>query len=524
MLLNSSAFVCEDRRTFSKKKITNIFDKQIYFAIFVGVITSIAIMVDFLSIDFNGPSPSEIISQLKEKSISVPKWERLKTDYEPTLHPILTDTTTLRDKVRSDGQVDASARIIVGLEKLHVKRMAEFTFSIPVKRVYTNTEDNDIRKQISKAIEAVYRNVRIDSENIRRAISLYASCEIFTVWYAVRKPNTLYGFKSDYKLKCKTFSPMDGIHLYPLLNEMDDMLAMSFEYSKKVGDKTVMFFETYTENMHYVWKKGLAGDRWEPVLTQTTDDGEIVNGEEIVLMKIPGVYTWSPKPVYDGLSPIRAEIEYSLSRNSNVIAYNSAPLLKIVGGMKGKEEKGESYRVVRCESGGDVDYVSWSQSIEALKYHVETMEKLYWAQAQLPDLSFDNMKGLGNIGYDARQTLLTDAHLRIGDEAGMWTEFLERECNVIKAFLKIMNKKWANEIDDVIVEHIITPYIQNDELVEINKRMKANGNKPIESQLESIQKYGESSDAAATLKQIQEEEAVEAANNASVFNMENQVL
>ena len=106
----------------------------------------------------------------------------------------------------------------------------------------------------------------------------------------------------------------------------------------------------------------------------------------------------------------------------------------------------------------------------------------------------------------------------------MWTEFLERECNVIKAFLKAMNKKWENEIDNVIVEHVITPYIQNDEMVEINKRMKANGNKPIESQLESIQKYGESSDAAATLKQIQEENAVEATQSASAFNLENQVL
>ena len=269
---------------------------------------------------------------------------------------------------------------------------------------------------------------------------------------------------------------------------------------------------------------GKDGDKWEVVLTQITDDGEVVSGEDIILMKIPGIYASKAMPIYYGLSPIRAEIEYSLSRNSNVIAYNSAPLLKIVGGIKGKEDKGESYRVVRCESGGDVSYVSWSQSIEALKYHVETMEKLYWSQAQLPDLSFDNMKGLGNIGYDARQTLLTDAHLRVGDEAGLWLEFLERECNIIKAFLKIMNKKWENEVDNVVVEHIITPYIQNDELAEINKRMKANGNKPIESQLESIQKYGESSDAKATLEQIQKENAIEASNSATAFNLENQVL
>ena len=54
--------------------------------------------------------------------------------------------------------------------------------------------------------------------------------------------------------------------------------------------------------------------------------------------------------------------------------------------------------------------------------------------------------------------------------------------------------------------------------------MKANGGKAIESQLESIQKYGESSDASATLKQIQEEGTIEASQRASAFNLDNQVL
>ena len=84
-------------------------------------------------------------------------------------------------------------------------------------------------------------------------------------------------------------------------------------------------------------------------------------------------------------------------------------------------------------------------------------------QGQMPDLSFENMKSLGNIGFDARQMILSDAHLKIGDESGAWIEFFERECNVIKEFLKFMNTNWKDEIDNVEVEHIITPFIQNDE-------------------------------------------------------------
>lgn len=495
------------------------------FRTFVAVITFFANMADIKSIIDFTRKEGDIIADLKEKSVPVPDWNKLLEEYEPTKHKILSDTATLKDKTRSDGTLEPSARITIGLEKLLAKRVAEFTFAIPVKRVYSNTEDNQMRQEIAKAMEAIYKNARIDAENLKRGVAYYAACEVFTLWYAVKKPNTLYGFESEFKLKCKTYSPMDGVKLYPLIDELGDMLAMSFEYSKTVQNKTITYFETYTSEKHYIWKQELTGGEWEAVTSKVDDEGETVNGEDIVIMKIPGVYAWREFPVYHGLTGLRSEIEYTLSRNSNVIAYNSAPVLKISGGIKGSEDKGEARRIFRVENGGDVAYVSWQQAIEALKYHVETMLKLYWMQAQIPDISFENMKDMGNIGYDARQTLLTDAHLKIGDEAGVWLEFLERECNVIKAFMGIIAPKpWRAEINNVSVEHVITPFIQNDELAEINKRMKANGGKPIESQLESIQRYGQSDDAQGTLEQIVKEEKQSAETRATAFALNNQTF
>ena len=476
-------------------------------------------------IDIKNSDAATVISALKQKSVTVKSWEECLKDYEPSKHKVCSDQIGLKDK-----GAEKSSRISIGLEKLLCKRMSEFTFALPVKRVYSNVNDddgkpNETKQAIVKALEGIYKNARIDSVNLKRALAYYASCEILTVWYAVKKQNSLYGFDSNYKLKCKTYSPMDGVKLYPLIDELDDMLAMSIEYTKKDSQNhEVIFFETYTDNRHYIWKQSLANGGWEEVLKEESEEGE-ESGEEITLMKIPAIYGYRNVPVYDGLTELRCEIEYTLSRNSNVIAYNSAPVLKISGGIKGKEDKGESRRIFRTENGGDVSYVSWSQAIEALKYHVDTMLKLYWMQAQMPDISFDNMKGLGNIGYDARQTMLTDAHLKIGDEAGVWIEYLERECNVIKAFLKkICPKEWVNEIDNIGVEHIITAFIQNDELSEINRRMKANGGKAIESQLESIERYGRSDNAQATLEQIQEEEKRTAESRATAFAIGEQTI
>lgn len=451
------------------------------------------------------------VSALKEKSVCVPEWETLLEDYEPTKHAILEDKTSRVDKHRSDGTEEPASRISIGLEKLLTKRVNEFTFAIPVRRVYTNTEDNEKRQQIARALELIFKYARIDSENIRRGLAYYACCEILTIWYTVEKEHTLYGFPCKKKLKCQTFSPMNGTKLYPLFDEQGDLVAVSVEYLRKVKKTEMQFFETYTAEKHFKWANDTANGGWKELTVE--------GGEDIEIMKIPAIYNYRPTPVYHGLTGLRKEIEYALSRNSDVIAYNSAPVLKVAGGIQGEERKGEERRIVRVTNGGDVSYVSWQQSIDALKYHVDTLLKLFFMQAQVPDISFENMKALGNIGYDARMTLLMDAHLKIGDESGNWLEFLDREVNVVKAFLKSINIKLADEVDNVDVENIITPFIQNDRKGLIDTLTAANGGKAVMSQLDSIRELGESKDPEATLKQIQEEDnASSASRMETLFN------
>lgn len=460
------------------------------------------------------------ITELKKRTICVPLWSVLLKTYETSNHEVLTDTLSLKDKENGE----KSSRIAIGLDKLLASRFNQFTFAIPVKREY-NKPSNDTQTAIIGAIEKIYENAHIDTMNFKRGIAYYAACEMFTIWYTVKRENTIYGFPCRYKLKCKTFSPMDRVRLYPIIDELDDMIAMSFEYDKVVSKtKTITIFETYTEDRHFVWKKDNQGNTWEEKTAQVMEDGTIESGEQIIINKIPGVYLWRPFPVYDGLGGIRHELEYSLSRNGNVISYNSAPIVKVKGGIKGKEKKGESSRIWRVESDGDISYVSWNQSQDAVINQTNTLLKLYWMLSQMPDISFDNMKGLGNIGYDARQTLFTEARLRIIEESGAWKECFEREFNVIKAFLKQMNQSWANEIDNITCKHIITPYIPEDENNAINVRMKANGGLPVESQLESIVKLGQSKNPMSTLEEIRKDQAASALAQQEAFNIGEQTM
>ncbi|MDO4691886.1 MAG: phage portal protein [Porphyromonadaceae bacterium] len=446
-------------------------------------------------------SPEKAIEALKAKSVSVPKWADLEKHYDRRKHDVMTDQNALKDKKRSDGGVDKSTRVSLALEKLASRRMSEFCFAIPVKRVYSGIDSDQTKSQIVRAIEAIYKNARIDTINLRRGRSFFASCEVCTVWFVKEQPNASYGFDSKYKLKCKSYSPMDGYSLYPLFDDMDDMIAMSFGYDKKEGDDKVSHFETYTIDGYYHWID--KGDGWE--LKEPPAN--------IKLGKIPAVYMSRQEAIYEDITDIRSELEFLLSRNGNVLAYNSAPAIKIKGKVEGQEDRDEAQRIFRLEQGGDMDYVGWTQSVDANKLQADALHNSIFMLLQLPDLSFENMKSLGNIGFDARQTLLTDAHLKVGSESGDLVEALEREASIIKAFLKLMNPSWSKAIDEVDIEHIITPYIQGDELAEIKKRITANGGKPIESQRESIARYGWSDDPDETMRQIQEEAQEEAKAN-----------
>ena len=121
---------------------------------------------------------SQKIEELRRRTVMVPLWSDLLSLYEPASHKVMTDTISLRDKDNGE----KSSRIAVALEKLLTNRITEFTFSIPVKRKY-NTPENDIQREIQKALEKIYDCAHIDNMNYKRGLAYFASCEIFTIWY-----------------------------------------------------------------------------------------------------------------------------------------------------------------------------------------------------------------------------------------------------------------------------------------------------------------------------------------------------
>lgn len=444
---------------------------------------------------------TEIISDLKEKSIFVPAWtgrRGLIHEYDPRRHPVMS-RAKYPDIVNDDGTIDYVTRITYDLQRLAVKRMTELCFGIPVRRVFKGNTDGE--REVAKMLEAIFERNRIDSVNIERSNMLFAGCEVMTLWYAIEQRHNLYGFDSPLKLRCRNFSPMNGDDLYPLFDEYGDLIALSVGYTVKKLGKNVSYFDTYTAEKHLKWKD--EGHGWE-----------IVENEDITLGKIPGIYAYRPTPIWEDTSKIVFEIEWALSRNGNYLRKNSKPVFCVfadeeVDYGEEKDEKQEFKTILQYPKGSSAGYVTWEQAIENLKFYVTELRQSFFTQLQLPDWSYESMKSNPMSG-ESRKQLFIDAQLKVKDESGRLLEFLDREVNVVKAFLKTMlPENRHKDIDALQCEIVISPFTITDEKDTINNLMTANGNKPIMSQREAIQKFGQSDDVDKTLKEIAEEDKMD---------------
>lgn len=446
----------------------------------------------------NGGTPQQVIAALKEKTINVPLWGGrygLMKEYDPRKHPVM-DKAKYPDVVTDEG-VEPVTRITCDLQRLATKRMSELVCGIPVKRVYK--PENDRQKEVAAYIEAIYDCNRIDSVNTERCNMLFAGCEVLTLWYAVEQPNNQYGFDSQLKLRCRNFSPMLGDDLYPLFDEYGDMIAMSVGYQRKVGRKIVQFFDTYTSERHIKWS------------TQQTNDWAVVEDEQITLGKIPAIYMWRPMPIWEDTSKTVYEIEWALSRNGNYLRNNSKPLFVVFAdeaiSYGGEESPNKEFRsVMQYPKGSSAQYITWQQAVENLKFYVEQLRSMFFTQLQLPDWSYDKMSQQALSG-ESRKQLFIDAQLKVKDESGRLIEFFDREMNVVKAFVKVMlGEQYASDIDQLKVDMQITPFTITDEKDTIDNLMAANGNLPLMSQRESIERYGQSDDVDKTMQEISEQE------------------
>lgn len=417
-------------------------------------------------------SIEEIISDLKRCPKNVQPWEVSSKFFIPENHPIKADPT-LRPKPKSiKGRRVLPAKIVYPLEMVESRRMTQLAFSIPVKRDYTLGTEEEEEKNFKEAIENVYKSVRIDGVNSQRMYAYFASCEAVTIWYIVEgdTEHNKYGYPTKAKIRCLSYSPMPSKYtnikqatFYPYFDDYGDLLALSLEYETVNGDSTSRHFDCLTKDNTYYF--AVVDNAWTSTVVKNP------------LGKIAGVYICRPLPIYYGIDDLRNECEFNLSRESDIIGKNSSPIMKITGDLKGDDRPtGDSAReVYQLEQGGNIDMLSPQFDTQKIGAYLKQLDNKVEEITQLPNLSMENLRGLGQMSADSRRTLLMDAHQKVTDESNIMIWFLDREFSVLKSIVAETNPKWKKYVDTLSCEQIITPFMQNDKESTVDLYMKAAG-------------------------------------------------
>lgn len=464
----------------------------------------------------NSQNPTDQIEELKScRYIPQPDVERARKALDPKLHDI-NDPIKRKDKqVRVDVDQDVAesakkvittdgdtyqtrtekvARIAVALQKLIINRAVSFTFGNPV--LYNASPENDQQDAVVKALKRILYDVKTNSLNRKIARSIYGFKECAELWYPVEKAHNKYGFPSKYKLRCALFSPAFGDTLYPYFDETGDMIAFSRSFSRK-NDKGIAidYFETYTDEEHWLWQlKGGSGI-------------EVVPGypKPVAIGKIPVVYGYQSKFETEDVDRLIDRLELLLSNFADTNDYHASPKIFVTGQINGWAKKGESGSVIEGEEGATMNYVSWQNAPESVKLEIETLLKLIYTITQTPDISFDSVKGMGSVTGVALKLLFMDAHLKVQDKREIFDDFLQRRVNVILAYIGQFNTSLDAACEETEIEPEVQPYMITSDIDDLNYWLTANGNQPVLSQEESIERVGLSKNPAETLKKIQEE-------------------
>lgn len=389
-----------------------------------------------------------------------------KKQYNPETHDV-TDTRIRPDKfIKTDSgtQVVKVERISLALQKLIVKRAVAFLFG------NEPTLTADLQNDVLDSVNAVFRDVKINTINRRVAKYMMSNREVAEYWYVTEEeqPSKRYGFVSPIRLHCAVFAPEKGDALYPYFDDNGNLIAFSREYTTaRDTAETTTFFETYTDAAIYKWQ--ISGKNFEPV-----PGFPVANP----IGKIPIIYGEQEKVEWADVQKLIDRLETLLSNFADTNDYHASPKILVTGQILEWAKKGESGAVIQMADGGNAQYLSWSQAPEAVKLEIDTLLRMIYTISQTPDISFENVKSLGGVSGVALELLFMDSHLKVQEKREIFDEYLQRRINVVKSYLATMNAtpQFVADCNNTIITAEIKPLTLSDKNTALNQITTAYNN------------------------------------------------
>jgi hypothetical protein len=332
------------------------------------------------------------------------------------------------------------SRLSIPLQKFIVKLRAQFLVGNPIQLDCSPASDQD--RSMLEGVQKLWDDNKLDYKSKFIAKLLFSECEVAELWYAddnlynywqgttlenvVRQSpagETITNGKIPVKFRMRVLARSLGDTLLPMFDDTGDMIAFGRLF--ETGSTERLDIYTSTD----VWQASREKGKDQ---TWSFED-PISHG----FNKIPVIYYAQDQPEWFDVQPLIDRLETLISNNADTNDYFGSPTAVASGNILSYADKGESGKMVQLENGAKMEYLVWEAVPESIKMEVETLMKLIYSMTSTPNISFEEMKGLGTYSGLALKMLFMSAHMEASDKEEIFGECVQRRINLLKQFISV---------------------------------------------------------------------------------------
>lgn len=368
------------------------------------------------------------------------------------------------NKPRTTTEYINPTRLSLSLQEIIVTRRVAF-MNLGRVKLFAEPSD-DSQERAFNLLNRLRENNKIGFKESEIATLVNKELQAAKLYYSVDTADAshwggLSNVKKDFKLQ--VLAPSKGDNLLPVFNSRGELVYFGRGYKRTPdlleimaqgsrvsdADKEIECLDIYSADKLYRFEKG------EGVAGELSEGGwTLVGSVDLPYGKLPIIYYSKDKPIWDNVQPLIERLETCLSDLSDANSYNASPLLAFlnVDGAQG-QQKGEQGKTVALKGEkADIKYVTWDQVINAVEFEVGQLVNFIYSLTQTPNISFEEMKEMGDLSGVAFDRIFLDAHLAARTEIeGGYGELIQRGINLEKSLLASMEVSLRGAFGDLSV-------------------------------------------------------------------------
>ncbi len=391
-----------------------------------------------------------------------------------------------KDYTQGKNKTIEAERLVVNFQKKIVNTASSFLFGEAPSITPTDPE-NEAGAEILRTLKAN----RINSKLLDFSEAVMSSTM-----------GVLIFSLEDEEIKTRCFNSDNGIYT---------------PYFDPYGNLKAFFWEFEIDDINYLW----VFDEKNLYMYEGEGEYKFVDSEAHGFDVIPVVFLEQPEPEWWDVKEMIDRVEMIISKLAGSNNYFAFPILKLKGGTF-KNEAGEEETLIDVEEDGhslllgyaekngqvieaDAEFLQRDTGVDSIKLEIEYLKEFIFNISQTPDLSFDNVKGIGAVSGRALLLMLQDAINKAKRNHGKYRVVIERVINVIKSGMKATQPALKTEEVDFDIQFNLS--LPSDLAEEIRTIMEATGGKPVLSQESGVKLSPFTNDIQKELEALQDEKA-----------------